>query len=66
MFVQETRNAIFTSCDNITPLGLDSGEFLMGLSLEKQMVAIVLAEGGSSSTGLSAPYCSTSANLIKI
>ena len=47
----------------MTPLGLDSGEFLMGLSLEKQMVAIVLGDGGSSSTRLDAPYFSISENL---
>ena len=35
----------------MTPLGFDSGEFLMGLSLEKQMVAMVEGRGGSSSTG---------------
>ena len=52
-----------TSWDNITPFGEDSGQFLMGLSLEKQMVAIVLGDGGSSSTGFAAPYFSISENL---
>ena len=47
----------------MTPLGFDSGEFLMGLSLEKQMVAMVDGRGGSSSTGWHAPYFSTSWNL---
>merc|ERR1719422_264612 len=51
------------SWDNITPFGEDSGQFLIGLSLEKQMVAIVLGDGGSSSTRLAAPYFSISENL---
>ena len=56
---------VLTSCDNMTPFGLESGEFLMatGLTLEKQMVAMVAGPGGSSSTVFWAPYASTSWNL---
>ena len=50
----------------MTPFGFDSGEFLIGLSLEKQMVAMVEGPGGSSSTGFSDPYTSTSENLTML
>ena len=50
----------------MTPFGLDSGEFLIGLSLEKQMLAMVAGPGGSSLTGFSEPYSSTSENLTML